>query len=67
MIIKGGKIFSEEGVFLEGSIEISEGKINKVLWEYSGQDSKGKNIIDTGAMYRCVAYYTKQKKLIYRI
>lgn len=51
MIIKGGKIFSEEGVFLEGSIEISEGKINKVLWEYSGQDSKGKNIIDTGAMY----------------
>ena len=51
VIIKGGNIFSEEGVFLEGRIEIEAGKISKVRWGCANCESETEDIIDAGDMY----------------
>ncbi len=51
MIIKGEKIFSEDGVFQSGSIEIKDDKISKVVWGNISQDDAEKESIDAKGMY----------------
>lgn len=50
MVIKGKKIFSEEGIFRNGNVEITGEKISRIVW---GDDCENKeeNIVDVGEMY----------------
>lgn len=51
MIIKGKNIFSEEGIFLEGSIEITGNKISNINWENVVPEMGEGEIIDVGNEY----------------
>lgn len=51
MIIKGKKIFSEDGVFLEGSIEITENKISNIIWGNATEEMRKEDVIDIGKEY----------------
>lgn len=50
MVIKGERIFSEEGVFQKGSIEISGNKIKKTNWG-KDVDVPKEDVLDVGELY----------------